>query len=283
MQKILVLGSTGKVGHVLTRHLAQAGEGVRAATRQPSRFPATPGAEPVYFDYADPATYEAALEGCDRVFLLEPQPFLPAPPYTYMIPFVEVASRKNCKVVMMSSASVAFLSGDPLRSVEEVVQHSRSSYVILRPNWFMDNFHTMWIEPILQANTLPLPAGDARTAFVDSRDVAATAAAVLRTDAFDGGILTLTGPESLSYAEVASHLSHASGRSIHYVPTDDRSFLQSLLEIGLPAEAARYLTELFVATRKGASAEITGHVQRVTDRQPRTFAEYAQDHASIWG
>lgn len=282
MQKILVLGSTGKVGHVLTRDLLQAGETVRAATRQPSRFPATPGAEPVYFDYTDPATYEVALEGCNRVFFLEPQPFLPAAPDTYMVPFVKTASRSNCKIVMISSGSVAFISDDPLRSVEEAVQQSGSPYVILRPNWFMDNFHTMWIEPILQASVLPLPAGDARSAFVDSRDVAATAAAALRTNALDGGILTLTGPEALSYTEVASHLSHTSGRRIRYVPTDDASFLQSLLDIGLPPEAAHFLTGLFVATRKGASAEITDHVQRVTGRPPRAFAEYAQDYASTW-
>jgi len=282
MQKILVLGSTGRVGHVLTHHLIDAGEQVRAATRNPASFSPFAGAEPVLFDYTDPSTFAPALEGCDRVFLLEPQPSLPAAPHTFMAPFIEAASRAQCRIVMMSSASVGFDPNDPLHPVEEEVQRSGAPFVILRPNWFMDNFHTLWLEPILQAGVIPVPAGDSRSAFIDSRDVALTAASVLHSGDGDGRIFTLTGPQSLTYSEAASTLSKVSGREISYVPVEDEPFLQSLLEAGLPREAAEYVTGLFIHTRRGEAAAVTSDMKTLTGQAPRPFSQYAHDHASAW-
>jgi uncharacterized protein YbjT (DUF2867 family) len=282
MQKILVLGSTGKVGHALTQQLLQAGEQVRAATRNPDGFVPTPGVEPVLFDYTDPSTFEPALETCNRVFLLEPQPSLPAAPYTFMAPFIEAAGRNRCKIVLMSSASVEFDSNDPLHPVEEAVLRSGRPFVILRPNWFMDNFHTLWLDPIAQASIIPLPAGDSRTSFVDSRDIATAASAALRGDHLNGSTFTLTGPQALTYAEAAATLSTIIGRRIDYVPLEDDAFVQSLLKAGLPLDDAKYITGLFGPTRDGAAAGISLDVEKLTGQPPRTFAQYARDHASAW-
>ncbi|HMF52965.1 MAG TPA: SDR family oxidoreductase [Edaphobacter sp.] len=282
MQKILILGSTGKVGHALTQQLVGAGEQVRAATRNPDGFAPTHGIEPVLFDYTDPSTFEPALQSCNRVFLLEPQPSLPAALHTFMIPFIEVASRSRCKIVMMSSASVAFDSTDPLRLVEEAVIRSGRPFVILRPNWFMDNFHTLWLEPIRQSGVIPLPAGDSRTSFVDSRDVATAGAAALRSNQFNGSTFTLTGPQALTYTEAAAVLSKVCGREIHYIPLEDEPFTQSLLDAGLSLEAAEYITGLFGPTREGAAAGITPDVEKLTGQPPRTFSHYAQDNISAW-
>lgn len=282
MHKLLVLGSTGKVGHALTQHLLQAREQVRAATRNPDGFVPSPGVEPVLFDYTDPSTFEPALQTCNRVFLLEPQPSLPAPLHTFMAPFIEAASRSRCKIVLMSSASVEFDSNDPLRPVEDAVIGSGRPFVILRPNWFMDNFHTLWRDPIAQASIIPLPAGDSRTSFVDSRDVGAAASAALRGDHLNGNTFTLTGPQALTYAEAAATLSTITGRRIEYVPLEDDAFTQSLLKAGLPLEDARYITGLFGPTREGAAAGISPDVEKLTGQPPRTFTQYAQDHASAW-
>ena len=281
MQKILVIGSTGNVGSSLTQQLIASGETVRSATRNRSAYPATAGVEPVPFDYTDPSTFEPALEGTDRVFRLEPQPPLYASPEEFMNPFIEAAARGGRKIVLMSSASVVFDEDEPLLKVEHAIKQTHARYVILRPNWFMDNFHTLWLEPILHAGIIPVPAADSLTSFIDARDIAAAAAA-LRHDHLDGQTFTLTGPQALTYSQVAATLSAASGRPVQYIPVDDASFTQSLLEAGLPREHALYITKLFQHTRTGAASELTASVQQLTARPPRTFEQYAYDKAPVW-
>lgn len=279
MTQILVVGSSGNVGRNLTQELVRSGEQVRAATRDPSRVEAREGVEPVRFDYADAGTFAPALEGADRVFVLGP----PAPsPHEVMIPFVEAATSGGRKVVLMTAMGTEFDDNGSLRQVELAVERSGAPFVFLRPNWFMDNFHTSWLEPIRQAGVIPLPAADARSSLIDARDIAASAAAALRTDRFDGRAFTLTGPEALTYSEAAATLSDASGREIRYVAVDDPSFIKSLVDAGVPSDLAQYLAMLFGFVRKGATAAISPAVEELSGRPPLTLKQYAHDHASAW-
>jgi uncharacterized protein YbjT (DUF2867 family) len=283
MQKILVIGSTGKVGQSLVQHLVQAGEQVRAATRNPQAVTShIKGVEPVRFDYTDPSTFAPALEGVDRVFVIEPQPAHDRPSHEFMIPLIEAAARARTKIVLMSSASVDFDTKEPLFHVEEALRATNRPWVILRPNWFMDNFHTMWLEPILAEGIVPAPAAEGATSFIDTRDVAAAAAGALRSDRFNQRIFTLTGPEAITWRQAAESIAAATGRNITYIPIDDDSFRQSLLDAGLPSHLADYLTNLFGPTREGRSAFLTRDVQELSGLTPRSFADYARDHAAIW-
>jgi uncharacterized protein YbjT (DUF2867 family) len=279
MNSILVIGSSGNVGRALTGELVRAGERVRAATRNPSLLKAADSVEPVAFDYDDAGTFAAALEGTNRVFLLGP----PTPtPHEVMIPFLEAAAGAKRKFVLMTAMGTELDDSGSLRRVERTLERSGAPFVILRPNWFMDNFHTSWLEPIRQAGVIPLPAADSRTSLIDARDIGASAAAALRTDRFDGSAFTLTGPDALTYTEAAAILSEAAGREIHYAPVDDESFIASLIEAGVPADLARYLAALFAFGRQGATALVSAGVKELTGQAPRTLKQYAQDHASLW-
>ncbi len=279
MNKILVVGSSGNVGRALVEQLSRNGELIRAATRNPSRMKASAGIEPVRFDYSVPGTFAHALEGTNRVFLLGP----PEPtPHKVMLPFLEAATRDNRKVVLMTALGTDRDDDGSLRRVELELERSRAPYVILRPNWFMDNFHTSWLEPILHAGVIPLPAADSRTSLIDARDIGACAAAALRTDRFNGRAFALTGPQSLTYSEAASMLSSAAGRQIRYQAVDDDSFVKSLVEAGVPDDLARYLAVLFSYARQGATAAVSPDVEELTGRPPLSLAQYAQDHASAW-
>jgi uncharacterized protein YbjT (DUF2867 family) len=282
MNQILVIGSTGKVGQTLVKELVRAGEQVRAATRDPSKLPPSKGIEPVSFDYADRATFAHALAGSNRVFFLEPQVPSEKSPAEIISPFLEAATRNGRKLVFMSTASAEFGESEPLLEVERAVERSGAPFVILRPNWFMDNFHTLWLPPIKEAGLIPVPAAESRSSFIDSRDIARSAAAALRTDRFNGRAIKLTGPESLTYGEAAAILSTAAGREIQYVPVDDAAFIQSLIAAGLPPDYAEYIAWLFRNTCDGSAAEVTNGVEELTGQVARTLAQYARDHAAAW-
>jgi len=274
MNTILVTGSSGKVGRVVVEELKQVGEQVRTATRNPV------GPDAVELDWNNPATFQPALAGVNRVFLMSPSSE-PAPK-DFLLPFLAQAADGRRKIVLMSEGTTDVDETAPMRPVETAVQSCGSPYVILRPNWFMDNFHTYWLEPIRQAGILPLPAEDSRSAFIDARDVGAAAAAVLRTDRFDGQALNLTGPAAISCTEAAVLLSQACGRSIQYVPVDDESFMTSLLQAGLPQPVADHIATLFRITRQGGASQVTGNFQDLTGHSPRDLRQYAQDYAESW-
>ncbi|MGK3966066.1 SDR family oxidoreductase [Sorangium sp. So ce118] len=280
-KKILVLASTGTVGKLLVEQLTEAGEQVRAGSRDPAKVAPARGVEAVRFDFRDRSTFAGALEGVDRVFLLSPSGELSH--YDLLIPFVETAlSGGQRKLVLMTASGVEYDDRVPLRQVELFIERSGAPYVILRPTWFLDNFHTFWRSPIVHAGVLPIPAGDSRTAFIDARDIAASAVAALRSDSFDRQAFTLTGPEALTYAEAAAVLSQVSGRSIQYVNSDDASFIQGAVQAGLSEAYAQYLAALFGFVRQGAASQVSPAVSTLTGRQPRTLAQYAKDHKDAW-
>jgi uncharacterized protein YbjT (DUF2867 family) len=278
---ILVTTGTGTVGQALVEQLAGAGELVRAGSRAPERIAAAAGVQPIRFDFRDPATYGPALDGVDRVFVLVPTG--ESAPLELALPFLEAATAdKARKVVLMTADGVQYSDEIPYRQLELFVERSGAPFVLLRPNWFMDNFHTYWYAPITQAGVIPVPAADARTAFIDSRDIAAAAAAALSSDRFNGRAFSLTGPAALTYAEAAATLTAASGRAISYAPVEDDAFLQSMIAAGLSADYAAMLTGLFGVVRGGGAAQTTGAVEELTGRAPISLEQYARDNAAKW-
>ena len=130
-------------------------------------------------------------------------------------PVVKAAAARKIKVVMQSAIGVDADDSIPYRQVELALISSGTPYVILRPNWFSDNFHTYWIHGV-KSGTIAVPAADGKSAFIDVRDIAASAAAALSTSKFDGKAFNLTGPAPLGYAEAAAILSKVTGRQIAY-------------------------------------------------------------------
>lgn len=277
--KTLVTGSTGKVGAAVVETLVIAGQAVRAASRNLENVAAMDGVEAVRFDYGNPATFAEALKDVDRVFLMEPQPAA-GPADEVMLPLVEAALQRGCKIVLLSSASVG-LQREPLSRVEEAVQKA-ARWVIVRANWFMDNFHTWWAEPIKYNRILPLPAGDALTPFIDARDVGAAAAAALMREDVNGKVFLLTGPEALGYDSAAAVLGQAIQSEVRYVPMEDDEFAKTLSQAGLPEEYVVYILSLFRLTRSGRLSHPTQDFERLTGKTLRSLREYAAEYREMW-
>jgi uncharacterized protein YbjT (DUF2867 family) len=270
---ILVLGATGHIGAPLVAELLGRGEKVKATSR---KGVAVKGAEAVALDMAAPANFEAAFEGIDRMYLMVPGGHLNVVELT--APFLAAAAKRNVKVVMQSVMGVDADDSIPYRQIELALIKSGLAHVILRPNWFADNFHTYWIHGV-KTGTISVPAGEGKSSFIDVRDIAASAASALTTNKNDGKAFNLTGPEALSYAEAAAILSKATGREIAYQPIDDAAFVKGLIGAGVPADYANFLASIFHPVREGWTAKVTGDVEALTGRNPRSVAQYAKDHA----
>lgn len=273
----LVLGATGHVGRPLVRTLVAAGADVVAASRSGAPVEGAPG---VRFDFAEAGSVAAALDGVDRVFVLAPTGTTDA--VAILDPVVRAAAARGAKIVFMSAFGANASDEIPYRQVELAIERSGAPFVILRPNWFADNFHTFW-RAGLDHGVIAVPAGEGRSSFIDTRDIAESAAAALLSSRFDGRAFDLTGPEALGYADAAAILSEVLGRPIAYRPVDDDGFVGILVGAGVPEGYARFLASIFHPVREGWTAVVTDSVAALTGHAPRTLATYARDNAAALG
>lgn len=270
--KILVIGATGNVGAPLVAELLRRGEKVKAASRSAAtRFPS--GAEAVRVDLADPTTLEPALAGVDRIYALSPAGNID--PLTPLTPLIEAAAARGIKVVLQTAIGVDADDNIPFRRLELLLERSGAPYVILRPNWFADNFATYWGAAI-KAGEIRLPAGEGRTSFIDTRDIAAAAAGALTSGVHDGKAFVLTGPEAYSYAEAAELLSGALGRRISYRAVDGKTFVAEAVAGGVPPDYAELLAAIFYPVAQGWAAAVTDAVETLSGKPSRSLQSSIQ-------
>lgn len=279
MATVLVTGAAGKVGSRVVTELSERGIPVRAFVRDPDRAAAVLGGETelAHGDFAEPASVRRALDGIERMFLLcanDPRQVV------YGTKVIDAAAAAGVRQVVMLS-TIGAMAGSPTVFLDQhgrIEQHLRGSgipAVVLRSSHMMSNILGS-AATIQQAGRFFLPAGDARIAMVDPRDVAAAAAAVLVTAEHDGSTYVLTGPEAITYNEVARRLSSALGRPIEYVDVPDEAAAAGMTQGGLPQWLAEQVVAVFGALRGGLNVSTTSSVRELTGREPRTFEEFAR-------
>ncbi|NJK87939.1 MAG: hypothetical protein HC923_00110 [Myxococcales bacterium] len=244
----------------------------------------TPSAEPsvrtVRFDYADPSTFEAALEGVERLFWVSP----PARPRRLLVvpPLFEKALSRVKRVVLMTADGVELSEEIPLRKMERFVETSGVDFVHLRPTWFMDNFHTFWIGSIRSDGVIALPAAEARTAFIDARDIGRSASAALVRDDVSRSAYQADGPRSADVRRGCGDLEPGLRPNDPLRADRGRRIRRRAVSAGIQREYAFMLVQLFTAVRAGFASEPSPAVRELTGDEPSTLETYARDFAALF-
>lgn len=265
----LVIGATGTTGSRTAAQLTAAGHRVRAASRNAG--PAG-GAEGVRFDWRDPATHAAALDGADRVYLLPPVG--DSDPAAVMLPFLRQARDAGVRRAVLLSSSAVPEGGPATGAVHQALLGIFEEWAVLRPSWFMQNFtgtHPHAVS-IREEGVIRSAAGSGRVGFVDAEDIAAVAVRALTEDRAPNTDLVLTGPEALSYDEVAAIATEVTGRPVVHHPLSYEQLRDRLAAL-MPPDFAALLAGLDRAIAEGAEDRVTDTVERVTGRAPRSLRE----------
>jgi uncharacterized protein YbjT (DUF2867 family) len=275
---ILVTNANGKVGSQVVSALVAAGRDVRVGARSPDKAAASfPGATVVPFDYADPASVEKALAAVTAVFTSAPYELLPGAE----LDLIAAAQRLGVpRIVKLSALGVEADPGNPHSVVEAALRASALSWTVVRPTFFMQNYGTMAAPGIRDQGAIYEPAGDGKSSFVDTRDIAAVVVKALTEKGHEGKAYPLTGPEALDRSEVASIIAQAAGKPVRYVPVDDAALRQAMA--GAPPVLVELMSTLFGYVRAGQTAGVTTTVADVLGRSPTDFSTFARDHADAW-
>ena len=268
----LVIGATGTTGSRVVSRLVAAGHPVKAAGRQATDVG---GAQAVRFDWNDPATFDEALDGVDRLYLIPP--LGSREPAAVMLPFLRRGRAAGVRRVVLLSASAIPSGGPAVGQVHQALPGLFDAWAVLRPSWFMQNFtgDHPHAQSIRKDGTLLTATGEGRVGFVDADDIAAVAVHALTTPQAPNTDLVITGPQTLSYGDIAAVLTEVTGRSItHRQLTYEQ--MRDRLAAGMPAEFAELLAGMDLAIAEGAEDRTTDTVERLTGRPPRSFRAFVE-------
>jgi NAD(P)H dehydrogenase (quinone) len=282
---ILVTGATGRVGYRLLERLADAGAEATAMVRVEARaadLPGTPRYVVASFD--DPPPPEVLRE-FDRVFLLSPALEDQAELETVFIDAL-VAAGHRPHVVKIAADGFADPDCDVrfMRSHRQVAVHLDAvglPVTYLAPALYMEDLLAA-ADTIRDDGVIAAAAGPGRVGFVAASDVATVAAQVLTTADHEGSTYTVTGPETLGYADVAERISAVFAREVDYEDQPAERARELMLARGLDRWKADGMLELYDWIREGGADTVTDTVREVTGTDPRPLEDWLEESRQIF-
>lgn len=281
---ILVTGATGRIGGHLVRVLSERGVETRALSRDPAQGEELPGVAWVEGDLAEPSGLDAAFEGVERLFLLTGNG-------EAMVRLQKNALRAAREAGVLHGVKLSALgASDHSKSligvwhwiVEQELRGSPMAWTILRPHHFMQNLldSPSLRRGIVEEGVVRSPSGEGRIPFIDTRDVAEVAATTLTEPGHGGRSYHLTGPEAISYRDATQILARATGRDLRYEPETPDQARARLRAEALPDPLIAAQLAIAEYQRQGGPTEkTTDTVEQLLGRPPRTFEDFARQHA----
>ncbi len=281
---ILMTGSTGYIGSEVVRLLSQAGVPARALARNPDRGQKLPGITWVAGDLTRPETLPSVFAGGAKLFLLTGN----VENATELQHNAIAAARQAgvAHVVKLSAFGASphsnSLIGRWHYQIEKELRESGLAWTMLRPHHFMQNLLSQ-IENIITDGVVYSAAGEGKIPFIDTRDIAAVAVVTLTQPGHIGKKYVITGSEAISYRQVTEIIGTAIGKRLRYIAESFDEARARLTQAGQPSWLIESTLALAAYQRAGGPTEtITSLVADLTAKPPRTFAEFAHDHAALF-
>jgi len=283
---LLVTGATGNVGKAVLSELAGHPVAVRAFTRDaarlgPSGCSIAANIEVVQGDLADSESVRHALQGVEAVFLassFSPQMIVLQ---TKLLTAAKAAGVKRIVQLSGIGANSEICCARALRwlgQLEKLAQSSGLQVTYLRPTFFMQNL-LQFGGSIASQSLIAGPFRDGQWTWVDARDVGAVAAKTLLDDSHAGQTYTVTGTESLTYAQVAERLGRVLEKPIRYVDITANETRGRLQAAGMSPVMIEATLELWDACASNLiNVAPNDVVERIIGRPPRSFEQFARDY-----
>jgi uncharacterized protein YbjT (DUF2867 family) len=275
---ILVTGATGRIGRHVVQHLRGRGAELKAMVRAEERGRAL-GVPYVVADLNDPGTLAPALAGVRRLLLNGPVDEAMVRQQSAAIDAAIAAG--VTQIVRVSAAGSSTTSDRAINrwhgELDDRLEQSGIPSVLLRPTFFTQNLLNS-AQTVRSEGRLYGAFGAGRLAFIDCRDIAECAAVVLMRATPPRGVFALTGPEALSFADVAVRLSTRLGRPVTYVDRPVDEVVAAMTRRGMASSIADSFGKMMQSFARGGASAITSTVEELVGRAPRTVDAFLDDH-----
>jgi uncharacterized protein YbjT (DUF2867 family) len=280
MRRIAVTGATGHVGGAVARALSAEDVPTRLVVRDPARAPQLPGAEVAVAAYGDTDALARAFEGADALLLVSAAEH--ADRLGQHRSAVEAAARAGVPHVVYTSFARAapdavFTLARDHWATEQALVDAGIVTTALRNSFYADVLPSFF-----EGGAVRGPAGDGRIAAVARRDVADAAVAVLLHPSLAGRPWVLTGPEALSFDEVAAQLSAVVGAPLRYERETVEQAYASRAHHGVEPFQLDAWVSTYTAIAAGEVEDVTGDVEALTGRPATSFGQLLLERPHLW-
>jgi len=281
---ILVTGATGTVGRPLIAVLSAAGVDIRAVTRKGQAAGLPAHVEVVAGDPSRNDTIAPALRGVTALFL-HPRAVGDA-----AIDLLALAREQGVKrVVALSAMNIddpldqqpSRYNGDRNKEAEDAAVASGLEWVSLRASSFATNTIGAWGAQIRAGDVVRYVYAAFEESLIDERDLAEVGARALLSDELVGRRLMLTGPQSLSHAELVATIGDVIGRPLRFQEIEPEVVKRGMIANGFSEPFVAALLARY-ARGVGQAAPLTGAVAQILGRPARTYAAWVADHADAF-
>jgi uncharacterized protein YbjT (DUF2867 family) len=281
--KYLLIGATGNIGSRVTRRLIARGERPSVFVRSAKKAKTLFGAEVDIHvgDLEKPrSSLAAALAGVDGTFLVSDGPDLDARDRTVAFAAKSAGVRH---VVKLSTLDVhtGVGTGPGHARGEAAVRDIGVAFTFIQAAGFMLNA-LGWADSIRDEGVLRSSTGKGKIAFIHPDDIADVAMAALTTRDHDGQSLVITGPEALSYGEMAATIGVAIGKQVRFEEISDNQAHAGVVAWAGKGRYADALVDIWRAVREGRLAMVSDGVKQVIGREPIPFNRWAEDNADAF-
>jgi uncharacterized protein YbjT (DUF2867 family) len=279
---MILVTTAGKVGSEAVLLLRQQEVPVRVLVRTPERAKALAdaGAEIAVGDLDAPLSIDAAMAGVTTVVLVSPG--VPAQELNVIHSAARASVEQVVKVTSNASTDSPIARRRWQTEIEAGLTASGLAHTLLRSNAYMQN--VLALAPAI-ANTRGFgsSAGKGRVGMIDARDVAAVAAEIAASPASHAGATYWpTGPELISYSDVAAVLSRLLGTPITYRELSFEDDKDTMIRAGVPEPIAEMNAQAFSMIADGDAAWVTEDVPSLLGRPARSFEQFASDYAAAF-
>ncbi|ANS75948.1 NAD(P)-dependent oxidoreductase [Paenibacillus yonginensis] len=273
--RILLTGGEGTTSSRIAQLLNDHGYRIRRAGRSGPMPGVKQLDEHVPFDWFDDSNHDELLKDVHAVYLVAPASMHPE---EVMIPFIRRALDASVKrFVLLSSASIPE-NGPVFGAVHHYLRQHAPEWAVLRPSYFMQNFTNAGHghgHSLRHSGQIYTAAGEGRVGFVDAEDIAAVGFHALTDKVPYNRELIITGPESLTYDDVAEVIRSVTGLNIKHIHITPNELKERHKASGLPDSYAEYLAGMDVSIRlEGTEDQVTDTVFRVTGREPSSLEQF---------
>jgi len=271
---LAVTGATGGLGGRVARALSARGVEQRLLVRDPARAPRLPGATPRRTSYADRALAAASLEGVRTLLMVSAAES--ADRLEQHLAFADAAAEAGVEHIVYTSfygaaPEATFTLARDHWATEQHLRASGMAFTFLRDNLYLDFLPDL----VGEDGVIRGPAGDGRVAAVTRDDIAASAVAVLlHAGDHAGATYDLTGPEALTFTEIAAILTERTGRPVSYHDETIEEAYASRRRWEAPPWQYDAWVSTYTAVARGELAGVTDHVESLTGRPPTGLAAY---------
>ena len=282
---ILITGATGKTGSATAKSLGEKGETFRALIRNEEKKEGLEslGGEVVIGSIENTEVVNQSMQGVKTVLVLLPNSESQLALEKQLVDSAKQAGVE--RIVKMSSIEATPDATSPIPKLhlesEEYIKQSGLAWTMIKPNFYMQNLLAS-AGTIKEQGKIFLPMGDGKTGMIDTTDVGKVLAKVLSEDGHESMNHEITGPEILSFYEVAEIFSQVLGKQVDYVDVPMDAYKETLGQFLTNQWHLDAVIDLFKGIAEGGIEDKTDTFSELMGETPKSLSQFLAENSFIF-